>query len=261
MLILLLTVQFGSAVLRVCHLHLFWGSALPEFTLHWLNDRTHQKRGIRIKFHIQMVAVPKGCWMLCCWDNTWTLWVIWAPMSIILEVNNRHICCVSINLILLQLQSCTSGNKTLKIVLWTSWRAKGKVQIKTESVKTEKNVMSPRQFCSSAFIDFSLYLRWLVPPGVSLPQSVLHNSYSPIIAVLQCYFCSDWLFPICPLISEGRAKTKLKYLTISGFGGWLSAEVDTAFQWWMKKWNECWAEWLKKAPELPAVVGHVLKNT
>lgn len=138
--------------------------------------------------------------------------------------------------------------------------AKGNVQSETEPVKTEQNVMSPRQFFSSAFADFSLSLHWHVAPEVCLPQSVLPDFCSPVIAVLQSYFCHDWLFPTCPLFSEGRAKTKLKYLTISGFGGWLSAEVSAVFQWWMKKWNECWAEWLKKAPELSAVVGNVLTN-
>lgn len=226
---------------------------------------TYQKWGVRLKFHIQMVAVSKGCWMFCCWDSTQTCLVgHWSSLSITLgEVNNSRICYVSINLILLQLQSCTIGIKTLKIVLWdllNRLTAKGKVQSKTEPVKTEQNVMSPRQFCSSAFADFSLCLHWLVAPGVHLPQSVLRDFCSPITTALQSYFCHDWLFPICPLFSEGRAKTKLKYLTISGFGGWLSAQVGIAFQWWMKKWNECWAEWLKKAPELPAVVGNVLTN-
>lgn len=90
---------------------------------------------------------------------------------------------------------------------------------KTEPVKTEQNVMSPIPFCSSTFADFSLYLHCLVAPEVCLLQCVLHNFCSPVIAVLQSYFCHDWIFPICPLFSEGRAKTKLKYLTISGFGG------------------------------------------
>lgn len=98
LLILLLTVQSGSAMLKVYSIHLFWGSA--QSLQSWICTALTKwqeipEKRIRLKSCFQTAAVPKGCWMLCYWYNLWTSF--YTPASTILrQANNTDTFIVSI---------------------------------------------------------------------------------------------------------------------------------------------------------------------
>lgn len=101
------------------------------------------------------------------------------------------------------------------------------------SLSKQTSVWCSSDIFSSAFADFSLCI------ALRLQQFACHKTCFKLLFKV-IFMSQDGLFPICPLFSEGRARTKLKYLTISGFGGWFNAEVGTAFLWWMMEWMPNW---------------------
>lgn len=163
--ILLLTVQFGSAMLRLYSLLLFWGSAqsLPSWIYIALTKwQDVPEKTIRLKFCFQVVAVPKGCWMLCTGTTHGpALWVIWASMSFILgEANNTDTFTVSVwtsyyhshRVIPVGLKLLKLSCETLRIDLQTKEMCKVKVSLSKQS----KMWCSPRYFF---FFNFC----WLFP--------------------------------------------------------------------------------------------------
>lgn len=150
-------------------------------------------------------------------------------------------CCHSHRVIPVKLKLLKFSYETL----WTDSQAKEMCKAKLSLSKQSKMWCSPRYF----FLNFSRLfpLSALTCGSRSSPATECASNWSHNCCSSELFLSQNWLFPFCPLFSEGRAGTKLKYLTICGFRGWLKAEVSTAFLWWMKKWwNECWTEWLRE---------------